>query len=88
MKSKEVSERISQARLDAGMTQRSVAKELDVTIGTVQAWEYDRANLTLNRAAQLSELYKVSLDWIAFGEERVSQDPRIRQIQKLLNEQA
>lgn len=86
MKSKEVSERISQARLDAGMTQRSVAKELDVTIGTVQAWEYDRANLTLNRAAQLSELYKVSLDWIAFGEERVSQDPRIRQIQKLLNE--
>jgi len=88
MKSNEVSERISQARLDAGMTQRSVAKDLDVTIGTVQAWEYDRANLTLNRAAQLSELYKVSLDWIAFGEERASQDPRIRQIQKLLNEQA
>jgi transcriptional regulator with XRE-family HTH domain len=68
------------------MTQRSVAQDLDVTIGTVQAWEYDRANLTLNRAAQLAELYKVSLDWIAFGEERASQDPRIRQIQKLLNE--
>jgi transcriptional regulator with XRE-family HTH domain len=82
----EVSERISQARLDAGMTQRSVAKELDVTIGTVQAWEYDRAKLTLNRAAQLAELYDVSLDWIAFGHERVNQDPRIRQIQKLLNE--
>jgi transcriptional regulator with XRE-family HTH domain len=81
-----VSERISQARLDAGMTQRSVARDLDVTIGTVQAWEYDRANLTLNRAAQLSELYKVSLDWIAFGYERVNEDPRIRQIQVLLNE--
>lgn len=81
-----VNERIAQARQRAGMTQRSVAKDLDVTIGTVQAWEYDRANLTLNRAAELAKLYGVTIDWIAFGYETLQADPRIARIKSLLNE--
>jgi transcriptional regulator with XRE-family HTH domain len=68
------------------MTQRSVSKDLGVTIGTVQAWEYDRANLTLNRAAELAKLYGVTIDWIAFGYETLQVDPRIARIKSLLNE--
>ena len=79
-----VGERIKQAREAAGMTQRSVSIDLDVSEGTVQAWEYERANLTLERAVQLSRLYEVSIDWIANGDSSDHTDPLLRDLQNLL----
>lgn len=78
-------QRIRDARADALLTQNDVSISLDVTIGTVQAWEYERAQLTLKRAAELADLYGVSIDWIAFGGEKpVTEDPRIEKIRRLL----
>jgi len=82
-----ISARLADARKACGLTQRAVAAQLDVTIGTIQAYEYDRAKLTLGRAMELARLYKVSLDWIAFGTDRMNRDPRIDRIKALLNEE-
>jgi transcriptional regulator with XRE-family HTH domain len=76
--------RIREARARAGLTQQQVATHLDVTVGSIQAWEYGRAQLTLRRAAQLAELYGCTIDWIAFGGIPTREDPRIRQIRNLL----
>lgn len=83
----EITKRLIEARSACGLTQRAVAAQLNVTIGTIQAYEYGRAKLTLTRAMQLADLYKVSLDWIAFGSDRMNRDPRIDRIKALLNEE-
>ena len=77
--------RIREAREAVGLTQRRTADLLDVTEGTVQAWEYERANLTLQRAAQLAELYSVSIDWIAYGhDETVHEQPLLKDLRKVI----
>lgn len=81
-----VGKRLKAAREAAGETQHSVSLKLEVTVGTVQAWEYERANLTLHRALQLAQLYGVTTDWIANGEESsVTEHPVLRDLRKLLN---
>lgn len=79
-----VGERLKTARESAGLTQHKVSLILEVTIGTVQAWEYERANLTLLRAAQLAELYTVSIDWIATGKETTAGDPLLQELRTLV----
>lgn len=80
-----VGQRISEARGQALLTQNDVSLALDVTIGTVQSWEYERAQLTLRRAAELADLYGVSIDWIATGEAPRREDPRIRKIREIVS---
>ncbi|CAB4171740.1 HipB Predicted transcriptional regulators [uncultured Caudovirales phage] len=80
-----VGERLKQAREAAGFTQHAVSLQLEVTTGTVQAWEYERAKLTLYRAAQLATLYKVTTDWLAFGGSKPDSDaPIIRELKALI----
>jgi DNA-binding XRE family transcriptional regulator len=82
---KNVGSRLKQAREEAFLTQAQVADELDVTIGTVQAWEYERANLTLRRAAQLARLYSVPMEWIAWGGSQPDLDaPIIKELKRLI----
>ena len=85
MKLSGVGQRIAEARASALLTQNEVSIALDVTIGTVQAWEYERAALTLRRAAELAELYGVSIDHIATGESPRREDPRIRKIREIVS---
>lgn len=77
-------QRIKEAREAAGFTQRRVSHELDVSEATVQAWEYERAALSLARAVQLSDLYGVSVGWIARGEEGTHTDPLLKELQAIL----
>jgi transcriptional regulator with XRE-family HTH domain len=79
-----VGQRIREAREVTGLTQRRTSEILKVTIGTVQAWEYERANLTLSRAAQLGQLYNVSIDWIATGKETNAGDPLLQELRTLV----
>ena len=79
-----VGQRIREAREATGLTQRRTSEILDVSEGTVQAWEYERANLTLGRAAQLGQLYSVSIDWIATGEETNAGDPLLQELKTLV----
>jgi transcriptional regulator with XRE-family HTH domain len=81
-----IPERLKDAREQAGFTQRAVAQHLDVTIGSVQAWEYGNANLSLHRAMQLTDLYGVTLEWLAYGDTPPRpEDPRINQIRKIVH---
>jgi transcriptional regulator with XRE-family HTH domain len=81
-----VTDRLSEARNRAGLTQKDVAKALEVTIAAVQAWEYGRAQLTISRAAQLASLYGVSIDYLAWGADKpLREDPRITKIRKILS---
>ena len=82
---KNVGNRLKTARQNAGLTQHKVSIQLDVTVGTVQAWEYERAKLTLNRAAQLANLYSVTIDWLAYGGENPDLNaPILRELQELV----
>lgn len=55
---------LAAARVNAGMTQRSVAKALHVTQNTVVAWEKGRTEPQISQARQLSELYGIPLNYI------------------------
>lgn len=80
--------RVRDARQACGLTQNEVSIELEVTIGTVQAWEYERAQLTLRRAAELAGLFGVSIDYLAWGDgPPPAEDPRIARIRKIVNEE-
>jgi transcriptional regulator with XRE-family HTH domain len=79
-----VGQRIREARDGTGLTQLEVCIKLEVSLGTVQAWEYEKANLSLSRALQLSELYNVSIDWIATGKETNAGDPLLQELRTLV----
>ena len=79
-----VGQRIREARDGTGLTQLEVCIKLEVSLGTVQAWEYEKANLSLSRALQLSKLYNVSIDWIATGEETNAGDPLLQELRTLV----
>lgn len=64
MKKLEIS--LSAARENAKLTQEEVAQKLRVSKQTVVNWEKGRQEPTVNRAKELSELYKIPLDNIRF----------------------
>ena len=53
---------LAAARVNAGMTQADVAKEMRVTKNTVVAWEKGASEPKMSQARQLSDLYKIPLD--------------------------
>lgn len=57
---------LSAARENANLTQDEVAKILKVTKQTIVNWEKGRQEPTVNRAKELSKLYKIPLDNIRF----------------------
>lgn len=60
-------EKLKQYRQAAGLTQRKLAAELDMTIATVQNWEADKylPHLTPQQMKQLCILLNVTLDDLA-----------------------
>jgi DNA-binding XRE family transcriptional regulator len=61
--------RLSACRVNAGYTQREVAKLVGVSEVTVIAWEGGKTVPDMNRAQKLSELYLVPLAYIDFSKE-------------------
>ena len=55
-------EKLRQARLDAGLKQEELAKQLGVSRQTISSWENDRSYPDLGSAVKLSDLYGKSLD--------------------------
>lgn len=81
----DIGARLKQARQDAGLTQREVARRFDVTIGSIQAWEYEKAQLNLRRAIELCDLYGITLEWLAYGGPQPhTEDPTLKRIKALL----
>ena len=55
------------ARVNAGLTIESVAKELGVTPMTMYRWEIGRTNPGVSKAMSLSSLYEVPINMIDFS---------------------
>lgn len=58
---------LAAARVNAGLTQREVAKTLEVSQNTVVNWEKYLTEPTVGQARQLSELYKIPWDMIRWA---------------------
>lgn len=55
---------LAAARVNAKLTQEDVAKHLNVSKNTVVAWEKGTTEPKISQSRQLSELYKMPLDYI------------------------
>ena len=55
---------LAAARVNARMTQETVAKAMKVSKNTVVNWEKGLSEPTITQARELSELYGMSLDYI------------------------
>lgn len=53
---------LAAARVNAGMTQEDVAREMHISKQTVVNWEKGRAEPSVSQARELSRLYKLELD--------------------------
>ena len=68
----EPTNRIAQARIDAGLTTSELAEKLGVDKATVSNWESGRRQLALDRLIQISELLNVSVTYLLGLDEHVS----------------
>lgn len=59
---------LAAARVNAGLTQSEVAKVLKVGKQTVGSWEKGTSEPKMSQSRQLSELYKIPLDYIFLPE--------------------
>ena len=66
-------QKLKEARLNAGLKQEELAKQLGVSRQTVSSWENDRSYPDLGSAVKLSRLYETSLDEMLIGDEGVIQ---------------
>lgn len=55
---------LAAARVNAGLTQEAVAKALNVGKQTIASWEKGNSEPKMSQSRQLSELYKMPLDYI------------------------
>lgn len=55
------------ARVNVGLTQEEVAKEMKVSLPTIARWENESGEVRMKYALKLCELYKKNIDDIFFG---------------------
>lgn len=55
------------ARVNAGLTQREVAKAMNVSQNTIINWEKHSSSPTINQARALAELYNIPSDAIKWA---------------------
>lgn len=58
--------RLAAARVNAGLTQNDVCRELHISNNTLVAWENGRIEPKISQARALSKLYKIPLDYLIF----------------------
>lgn len=59
--------RLHQARTDAGMSQRELAKRIGCSNGTISQVETEHRELTASKLFAWADACQVSLDWVAYG---------------------
>ena len=58
---------LAAARVNAGLTQDDVARELKIAKNTLVAWEKGLSEPQISQARMLSKLYNLPLDYIFFA---------------------
>ncbi len=69
----DLGQRLRQARLEAGMTQEELGKQLGVSRQTLSNWENGRSLPDVGSAVKLGKLYNISLDKLLSGQEIIQQ---------------
>jgi transcriptional regulator with XRE-family HTH domain len=72
-----LNERLRLARENAGLSQGQVAKLFDVHRPTISEIEAGRRKVTAEELSKFSELYDVSVDWLANGRVNAGADSRV-----------
>lgn len=62
---KSIATRLSAAREKAGLSQKLVAKRLNISRPSVSEIEHGKRKVTAEEFIHLASLYNVSLDWLA-----------------------
>lgn len=60
----ELSKRIKEERLKAGLTQEEVAQYLGITRPAYTQYETDKTQPSIETAGKLADLYKISVDYL------------------------
>ena len=69
----EISERLKEARQNAGMTQEQVAEKIMVSRVTVSHWENGKSLPDIVSLISLSDLYGISLDELLKGDSKMTE---------------
>ena len=69
----EIGKKLKEARQTCGLTQESVAEELNVSRQTISNWETEKFYPDILYVLQLSDWYQVSLDELLKGDEHMIQ---------------
>lgn len=64
--------KIAEFRKKNGLTQKELAKELNVTSGAVGMWELDKRRPPLDKAKKIAEYFNTTIDKIFFYSEEGS----------------
>ena len=62
---------IKDLRVRAGLSQSEAAAKLGVTPPTLRKWENDSSVLSYRQMNEIADLYHISLEYIAFGDDDV-----------------
>ncbi len=62
--------RIKAERAMLGLSQKDFAEKLNVSIPTVQKWEYGDVNMPCDQLCRVSDFFGCSVDWLLGRSER------------------
>ena len=65
MELKKFSERLKELRLDKGLTQQQLAKQVDISKSMISSYELCEYEPTLSKAMSLAKFFDVSLDYLS-----------------------
>ncbi|WP_203261851.1 helix-turn-helix domain-containing protein [Streptococcus uberis] len=68
------SERLKQLRLEANLTQKEIAEKLNISQPSYADWERDKKKPTPEKLKKLSEILKVSTDYLLDISDQKNQD--------------
>lgn len=64
---KEIGQRVAKLRLEKGLTQEQFANVLNISVSLIGKIETGNRGLSIDLAAEFSEFFNVSTDYILFG---------------------
>lgn len=75
-----IGKRIQDIRKKQAITQEQLAEALNVSRQSISKWESDKSNPDVFSIIKMSDLYRISTDYILKGEEAPESDPQIAKV--------
>ncbi len=81
----DIGTKMKKARVDVGLTQEQVADELGISRQTMSNWENNRTYPDIVSVIKMSDLYKVSLDYLLKGNEETKMTSYLEYLEESTN---